>query len=113
MKLYKFVSYTSLAVIVIAILFLASLPFRSPISSIALKPAILFLSPAVALVFLLFAKPFLSSKVFFALTMLLAGIAVWGTIAGWMSPILLGIFLVACFALYISSGTPELNFRRK
>ena len=113
MKLYKFVSYTSLVVIAIAVLLLASLPFRFPNSYIAWKPAILFLSPAVVLAVLIFIKPLLSSKVFLSLTLLLAGIAIWETIAGLMSPILLGIFLVACFALYISRNTSQLSFRSK
>jgi hypothetical protein len=113
MKLYKFVSYTSLVIIALTIIFLASLPIRFPNSSIAWKPAILFLSPAVVLVVLLFVKPLLSSKVFLALTILLAGVAIWGTFAGWMSPILLGILLIACFALYISNSSPPSDFRRK
>ena len=113
MKLYKFVSYTSLVIIAIATLILASLPIRFPNSLIAWGPAILFLIPAVVLVVLLFIKPLLSSKVFLTLTILFAGVAIWGTIAGWMSPILLGIFLVACFALYISGNTPQSEFQRK
>ena len=113
MKLYKLIFYTSLVVITIAGLLLASLPIRFPNSTIAWKSTILFLSPSVELVFLLFAKPLLSSKVFLALTILLAGIAVWGTIAGWMSPILLMIFLATCFILYMSSGTSQFNFHRR
>lgn len=113
MKLYKFVSYTSLVIIALAIIILASLPIRFPNSFIAWKPVILFLSPAVVLVVLLFVKPLLSSKVFLTITMLFAGVAIWGTIIGWMSPILLGIFLVACLALYISGNTPPSVFRRK
>ncbi len=112
MKLYKFVSYTSLVIIALAMLILASV-FIIPNSTIAWKPVIVFLSFDIALVFLLFTKPFLSSKIFLASTMFLAGIAVWGTVAGWIPPILLGIFLAACFALYISSGTPQLNFHSK
>jgi hypothetical protein len=113
MRLYKFVSYTSLVIIALATILLASLPIRFPNSIIAWKPAILFMSPAVVLVVLLFVKPLLSSKVFLTLTMLFAGVAIWGTIAGWMSPILLVIFLVACLALYISGSTSQSDFRHK
>ena len=112
MKLYKFVSYTSLVIIALVTILLASLPIRFPNSIIAWKPAILIMSPAVVLVVLLFVKPFLSKKVFLVLIMLFAGVAILGTIAGWMSPILMGIFLVACLALYISGYTPQSDFQR-
>jgi hypothetical protein len=107
MKLYKFVSYTSLVIVTLAVLLLASLPFRFPNSSIAWEPAILFLSPAVVLVMFLFVKPILSNKPYFFLNVAFAGIAVWLTIANRMSPILLGIFLIGCFALYFSRNTDK------
>jgi hypothetical protein len=113
MKLYKFVSYTSLVIVALVTILLASLPIRFPNSLIDWKHAILFLIPAVVLVVLLFVKPFLSNKVFLALIMSFAGVAIWGTIAGWMSPILLGIFIVACLALYFSSNTPQSDLRSK
>jgi membrane-associated HD superfamily phosphohydrolase len=113
MKLYKFVSYSSLVIIALVTILLASLPIRFPNSLIAWKQIILILIPAVVLVVLLFVKPLLSNKVFLALTILFAGVAILGTIAGWMSPILLGIFLVACFALYISGNTSQSDFKRK
>jgi hypothetical protein len=112
MKLYKFVSYTSLGIVALVTILIASLPIRFPNSFIDWQSAILFLIPAVVLVVLLFVKPLLSSKVFLALTILFAGVAILGTLAGWMSPILLGIFLVACLALYISGFTPQSDFQR-
>ena len=112
MKLYKFVSYASLVIIALVIILIVSLPIRFPNSLIDWKHAIIFLIPAVVLVMLLFVKPFLSNKVFLALLLLFAGVDIWGTIAGWMSPILLGIFLLACLALYISGYTPQSDFQR-
>jgi hypothetical protein len=113
MKLYRFVSYTSLVVILLLALVLGSLPARFPGSFIAWKPAILFASPAIVIVVLLFLKPLCSKKVFLAVILFLTGIAVLGIIFGWMSPVLLGIFLVACMALYLSGSTPQLNLRHK
>ncbi|MCG2784001.1 MAG: hypothetical protein L6461_02735 [Anaerolineae bacterium] len=104
MKLYRFVSYSSLAVILIAFLLLGSLPFRFPDAMIAWEPVVLLLSPAVVLVALLFVKPLLSSKGFLLLNLLLAAIAILLTIAGRMSPVLLGIFFLACFTLYLSKN---------
>lgn len=101
MKLHKFVSYASLAVIALALVLLASLPIRFPHSSIAWGPALLFLSPAVVLVLLPFAKQVLPSKAFFFIVMLVALAAILVTLAGWISPIFSGIFLVACAVLCI------------
>lgn len=113
MKIYKFVSYTSLAIIALAILILGSLPFRFPNSLIYWKPAILFLSPAIVLVALLFAKLLLSRKVFLSIIGLLAGSATLLTIAGLMSPIILAILLMAFLALYLSTNASQINFRRE
>lgn len=113
MKIYKFVSYTSLVIITLAILDLGSLQFRFPNSLIYWQPAILFLSPAVVLVALLFAKPLLSRKVFLSITVLLAGSAILLTIAELMSPIILAILLIAFFALYLSTNTSTSQIRRE
>ena len=113
MKLYRFVSYASLGIIVLAILLLLSLPFRFPNSIIAWEGAILFLSPAVVLVVLLFVKPLVSKKVFLFLTVGLVGLALWLTREGWMSPILFAIFFVACFVLYFVRSTPRPDLRYK
>ena len=111
MKLYKFVSFASLAIVSIVVLLLVSAPFKFPGSTILWKPAILFLIPALAIVGLLFIKPLLSQKTLLIFILSLIAVAILGTIVGWMSPIMLGVFLVACFALYFSSGIPRLNFR--
>jgi hypothetical protein len=113
MKLYKFVSYTSLVIVAVVTILLASLPIRFPNSLIAWKQIILILIPAVVLVILLFVKSHLSRKVFLTITILFAGVAFLVTIAGWMSPILLGIFLVACLALIISVNFPQSDLRSK
>jgi hypothetical protein len=101
MKLYKFVSYASLAVVLMAIILLITAPMRIPGTYFYWKPAVLLLSPAVVLVILLFTKPRLPRNIFLALEISLAGLAILGTIVGWMSPIILGIFLAACFVLSI------------
>jgi hypothetical protein len=107
MKLYKFVSYTSLVIVALNVLLLASLPFRFPNSSIAWEPAILLLSPAVVLVVFLFVKPLLSKKVYLFLNVAFVGIAIWLTIEKRMMLIVLGIFLIGCFALYFSKNMPK------
>ena len=104
MKLYKFVSYASLAAVSIAVMFLVTTPFMFPGSSVAWKAAVIFGSPAAVLVLLLFLKPVLSRKFYLASIILLAGFAILGTIIGWMAPVISGIFLVACLALYFSSS---------
>ncbi len=113
MKMHKFVSYASLGIIILAVFLLATLPIRFPSSSIAWSGQFSSLTPAVVLAALLLVKPLLSNKVLLLTTILLAGIAVLITVAGWMSPVLLGIFLVACFAFCLSLDTPRLNLRRK
>jgi hypothetical protein len=101
MKLYKFVSYASLAVALMAVILLITAPMRIPGTYFYWKPAVLLLSPAVVLVILLFTKPHLPGDLFLALMISLAGLAILGTIFGWMSPIILGILLAACFGLSI------------
>lgn len=113
MKLYKFISFASLAVLVFALFLLASLPFRFPHSSIAWQPALLFLSPAIVLVALLFLKPILSRRVFLLTLGFFVLIYVLLTLAGWMSPILLGIFLMACLPLYFGRNAATLDIHRK
>ncbi len=113
MKMHKFVSYGSLVTIILGALLLATLPIRFPNSSIAWELAILFLTPALLLVALLFVKPLLSNNALLLATILLAGIAVLTAIAGWMSPVLLAIFLVACFAFCLSLSTAKLNLPPK
>lgn len=113
MKIYRFVSYASLVIIALVILILGSLPFRFPNSIIYWKPAILFLSPAIVLAALLFAKPLLARKVFLSIIVLLAGSVILLTIAGQMSPVILVILLIAFFALYLSTNTSQINSHRK
>ena len=103
MKLYKFVSYTSLAAVSIAVLLLITTPFMLPGSTVAWKAAILFGSPAAVLVLLLFIRPVLSRKFYLASIIVFAGVAILLTCVGWMAPVISGIFLLACFALYLSS----------
>jgi hypothetical protein len=105
MKLHKWVSYTALVIVLLALLLLASLPFRFPHSFIAWEPALLFLSPAIVLVVFLFMKPLVSRKIYLSLNVVFAGIMIWLSIADRMSPILTGIFLGGCFALYFSKNT--------
>ena len=99
MKLYKFVSYASLAVVLMSIILLITAPMRIPGTYFYWKPAVLLLSPAVILVALLFIKPHLPRNLFLGLTILFAGLAILGTIFGSLSPIILGIFLAACYGL--------------
>ena len=102
MKLYKFVSYASLVVILFLALALGSLFFRFPVSDIGWKPAIFFATPALVLVALLFLKPRCSQKIFRVAILSLAGFSILATIFTWMAPIVLGVFLVAMFALYLA-----------
>jgi hypothetical protein len=101
MKLYKFVSYASLVVVLMAIILLITAPMRIPGTYFYWKPAVLLLSPAVVLVILLFTKPYLPRNIFLELTISLAVLAILGTIFGSMSPMILGIFLIACYGLSI------------
>ncbi len=104
MKLYKFVSYASLLIVSMAVILLITAPMRIPGTYFYWKPAVLLLSPAVVLVILLFTKPHLPRNLFLALIISFAGVAILGTIFGSMSPIVLGIFFAACFALCISKA---------
>jgi len=113
MKIYKFVSYTSLAIIALAILSLGSLPFRFPNLLIYWKPAFLLLSPAIVLVALLFAKPLLPRKIFLSIIAFLTGFAILLTFTRLMSPIILAILLMAFLALYLSTNASQINFRRE
>ena len=107
MKLYKLALYGSLVIVAFALLLLAFTPFTSPDSSIAWKSYILILSPAVALAALLFVAPRLSKRAFLFTTILFSAVAILLTFARWLPTILLGIFLVACFALYLSRQAPR------
>jgi len=102
MKLYKFVSYASLVVILFLALAFGSLFFRFPVSDIGWKPAIFFSTPALVLVALLFLKPRCSQKIFRVVILSLAGFSILATIFAWMAPIVLGVFLAAIFALYFA-----------
>jgi len=97
MKFHTWVSYGSFVIILaLTLLLLAPLAFGSPNPPVAWRPLIIFLTPAIALVALLFMAPRLSTVLLFG------AVDVLLTIVGWMPAILLGIFLLACISLYIS-----------
>ena len=103
MKLYKWVSYASLAVLALTLLLIASLPGMFRDASIAWRPVMIFLGPALALIVLLFAAPHLPARAFLFITILSATAAAWLTVATWMPPLIFGIFLAACCALVIGT----------
>jgi len=101
MKVYKFVAYSSLAVVLLTAILFASLPFRFPNSIIAWSAIIRFSVPAIILVGLLFVKLIMPLKTFRILLTILAILAIVATLVGWMAYIILGIFLIALGALYL------------
>ena len=101
MKVYKFVAYSSLAVVLLTAILFASLPFRFPNSIIAWSAIIRFSVPAIILVGLLFVKLIMPLKTFRILLTILAILAIVATLVGWMAYIILGIFLIALGVLYL------------
>ena len=101
MKVYKFVAYSSLAVVLLTAILFASLPFRFPNSIIAWSAIIRISIPAIILVGLLFIKLIMPLKTFHILLVILAILAVVATFAGWVASIILGIFIIALGALYL------------
>ena len=101
MKVYKFVTYSSLAVVLLTAILFASLPFRFPNSIISWSAIIRFSVPAIILVGLLFVKLIMPLKPFRIALAILAILSIVTTLLGWMAYIILGIFLIALGALYL------------
>ena len=101
MKVYKFVAYSSLAVVLLTAILFASLPYRFPNLIILWRPIIRFSVPAIMLVGLLFVKLIMPLKTFRILLAILAILSIVATLVGWMAYIVMGIFLLALGALYL------------
>lgn len=102
MKVYRIVKYASLAVVLLAIGLIASLPFRFPDSTIAWKWALLFSLPAIMLVGLLFLKAHCEIRTFRFLLLAALLLSAIATIVGSMALLVFVVFLVALAALYPS-----------
>ncbi len=105
MKLSKAITLASLAVILIEGVLLASLPLRFPNSRIFWGPAIIFLIPALALLLLLVARPFLAVRPFRILLILAALLAIAAALVNWVAPVILCLFLIALGALYVQGDS--------
>jgi hypothetical protein len=102
MKIYRFVAYSSLAVVILVGILFASLPFRFPHSIIAWEVIIpLFVFEAILVVFL-FLKPLLTIKTFRLLLLIPLCISIITTLLSGLSPIFFLIFLAALGTLFPS-----------
>ena len=101
MKVYKVVAYSSLAIVLLTAILMASLPFQFPNSNIAWRPIIIFSVPVIVLAALLFIKPILTLRVFRILIVVAAVVSITATFVGWMSIIILCVLLAALGVLYI------------
>src|ERR1700690_4423552 len=110
MKVYKAVAYSSLAILLLTAILMASLPFRFPNSNIAWRPIIIFSIPAISLAALLFIKPILTLKAFRIFLAVAAVLSITAASIGWMAFIVLCAFLAALGALYIQGDWQD---RRK
>ncbi len=104
MKVHKAVTYSSLAIILLTAILMASLPFRFPSSDIAWRPMLIFFMPALVLAGLLFIRPLLALRVFRNILAMAAVLSIVATFAGWMAFVILCIFLAALGALYLQGN---------
>jgi len=102
MKIYRFVTYSSLVVVLIIGILIASLPFRFSHSVIAWEIIIPFFTLAATLVLFLFLKPLLPVKTFRLLLVIPLCILIIAILLSWLSPFFFLIFLAALGALYPS-----------
>ena len=110
MKVYKIAAYSSLAILLLTAILMASLPFRFPNSNIAWRSIIIFTVPAIVLATLLFIKPVLTLRVFRIFIVVAAVVSITAAPVGWMALIILCAFLAALGALYIQGDWQD---RRK
>jgi hypothetical protein len=102
MKIYRFVTYLSLAVVLLIGIMMASLPFRFPHSIIAWEIIIPLFVLAAILVLFLFLKPVLPIKTFRLLLLIpLCGSIITILLSG-LSPFFFIIFLAALGTLFPS-----------
>jgi hypothetical protein len=107
MKIYKTVAFSSLAILVLTAILVASIPFFFPNSIIAWKPMLIFSVPGIALAVLLFIRPALTLRAFRISLALAAMVSIIATYVGWMAFVVLCIFLAALGALYIQGEWQE------
>ncbi len=101
MKVYKVVTYSGLGIILLITIFFATLSVRFPDSTISWQGIIIFSIPAIALEMLLFIKPRLLIRSFRILLFATGFLAILAAGAGWMSYVILGIFIIALGAMYL------------
>jgi len=101
MKVYKVVTYSSLAIGLLIAGLIISLPFRYPFSDIIWQTVLICFPPILALIVLLFVKPVIPSSAFRNLLGIIAVIAPVATLARWMPYPILIIFLLALAALLL------------
>ena len=111
MNINRLIAYISLATALLAAIILASLPFRFPGSTIAWKPIAIISVPAIILVALLFLRLVMPLKPFRTLLLVFAALSSIATVVGWMSPIILAIFLLALGALFLRSKPNDTAIR--
>lgn len=104
MKINKIIAYISLGVILLFSISIVTLQLLFPDSIIFWKPIVVFLTPAIVLVGLLFLKPIMSLKMFRLVLLILAALSIMTTILGWMAFIILVVFLLSLGVLYLPSG---------
>ena len=108
MKVYKTVTYSSLVILFLTAVLIASLPYRFPNSIITWQPIIIYSFPAIALAALLFVKPILPLRAFRNILVLAAILSFTATLVGWIPFIIYCAFLIALGALYIQ-GDPQVS----
>lgn len=105
MKIYRFVTYSSLAVVFLTGILIASLPFRFPHSIIAWEMIIPLFVLAAILVLFLFLKPLLQIKTFRLLLLIplcISIIIILSSGLSGLSPYFFLLFLAALGTLFPS-----------
>jgi hypothetical protein len=109
MKVYKTVAYSSLVILLLTAILVASLPYWFPNSIITWQPIIIYSFPAIALAALLFIRPILTLTAFRNTLVLAAILSFTAALVGWLPFIIYCSFLIALGALYIQR---DLQVRR-
>jgi hypothetical protein len=105
MKVFKSVTFISLAIILVTIVFFAFLPFGLSTSTISRQERIMFAIPTIILEILFFIKPRLQLKRFRVLLLMIAVVSIIATVAGGMNDMILVIFIIGLGAMSFPPGT--------
>ncbi len=102
MKVYNVVLYASLAVGLLIVVLIASIPFRFPHSTVSWESILVFGIPLFLLIALLLVKPILPLKPYRILLAAMAVLSVAATLTGYMLWVTLVCLFASLWALYVS-----------